>query len=160
MKQTHSLQMWVIAALFSFGWALAQDDSIERAMTAVFEGPEVKQLEVYDHEFNVKPAQINRDGNKVTANGQISHHITWRKDDQVYYTIVKEGDEVKSVEIKIARGGATPVLAPLISIAATYVGVPVPPDKVEEVGRMLGRGIEGGWEEVAQVLVSNIALRL
>jgi hypothetical protein len=136
--------------------------SIERAMTAVFKGPEVKKLKVYDHEFNVKPAEIVRSGGEVTANGQISHHLSMRTDDQVYYTIVKdkERNEVKTMKIEISRGGLAPVLAPLIAVAAAYVGKPVPPNKVEEVGRMIGSQIEGRWEEVAQVLVTNIGLRL
>jgi hypothetical protein len=134
--------------------------SVERAMKAVFKGPEVKKLEVGDHEFNVKPAEISRNGTTRTANGQISHHLSFRPDDQVFYTIVKQGDVVKSQEVRISRGGAAPFVAPLISAASAYLGKPVPPDKVEEVGRGLGKFIEGSWEEVAQMLVGNIALRL
>lgn len=134
--------------------------SIERAMKAVFKGPEAKKLEVMDHEFNVKPAEIQRNGKRRTANGQISHHLSFRTDDQLYYTIVKEGDVVKSQEIRISRGGAAPLVAPLISAASAYLGKPIPPDKVEEVGRGLGRLVEGSWDEVAQTLVVNIGMRL
>lgn len=134
--------------------------SIERAMKAVFKGPEAKQLEVMDHEFNVKPASISRNGKRRTANGQISHHLSFRKDDQVYYTIVKEGDVVKTQEVRIARGGASPLVAPLISAASAYLGKPVPPAQVEEVGRGMGKLIEGSWDEVAQLLVANVAIRL
>ncbi len=136
--------------------------SIERAMKAVFKGPEVKKLDVYDHEFNVKKAAITRNGKRRTANGQISHHLSFRPDDQLYYTIVKQGDVVKKedVEVKISRGGAAPFAAPLISAASAYLGKPVPPDKVEEVSRGLGRLIEGGWEEAAQAIVHNVGLRL
>lgn len=134
--------------------------SIERAMKAVFKGPEAKKLEVMDHEFNVKPASISRDGKNRTANGQISHHLSFRNDDQVYYTIVKQGDVVKSQEVKIARGGLSPLAAPLISAVSAYMGKPVPPAQVEEVGRGMGKLIEGSWDEVAQLIVANIALRL
>jgi len=134
--------------------------SIERAMKAVFKGPEAKKLEVMDHEFNVKPASISRNGKKRTANGQISHHLSFRPDDQMYYTIVKQGDIVTSQEVKVARGGVSPLVAPLISAASAYMGKPVPPDKVEEVGRGLGRLVEGSWDEVAQLIVANVALRL
>lgn len=134
--------------------------SMQRAMTAVFKGPEAKKLDVFDHEFNVKKATITRNGKTRTAVGQISHHLSFRPDDQVYYTIVKQGDVIKSVEKKVSRGGAAPIVAPAVTAASAYLGKPVPPEQVEQVGRALGKFAEGDWETVADVILGNIAVRL
>ncbi|MGR5979273.1 hypothetical protein ACT7DJ_17515 [Bacillus cereus] len=60
-------------------------------------------------------------------NGQISHHLSYRLDDQVYYRFVKENGEIKNLEIKIDRGGWTKITAPIGAIIAQYFGVPITP---------------------------------
>jgi hypothetical protein len=64
--------------------------SMEEVIHAALYGPEVKKLKVYDHEFNVKPVERSRAGSRLIVSGQISHCLSLRPDDQVYYTIVLE----------------------------------------------------------------------
>lgn len=136
--------------------------SFAAAMKAALCGPEHKKLKIFDHKFNVKPAEIIRQGNKITVVGQISHHLTARRDDQVYYRITKEGNTVKDIQVNIERGGWSPVAAPILSALSTYMtggSITVPSNKIEVVGQSLGRVIDGSWEQVAQFLIVNIALR-
>lgn len=141
--------------------ALTASHSLERALDAALHGPERKKLKVYGHEFNVKPAEIVRSGSVVTANGQISHHLTLRPDDQVYYVIEKRNGVVTRIDRRINRGGLTRIAAPIISVLGGYFGgIAIPPDKIEAVGRTLGTVIDGSWESVADMIIANIALRL
>ncbi|MGH9894819.1 MAG: hypothetical protein ACREA0_23140, partial [bacterium] len=59
--------------------------NFEKAMKAAVEGPEVKKIKFEKHEFNVKPVKIT--GGRVSGGvvkGHISHHLSWRDDDQVH----------------------------------------------------------------------------
>lgn len=134
--------------------------NFETAMKAALQGPEKKKLKIFDHEFNVKPVEVSQQDKQTTVIGQISHHLSFRKDDQVFYRIVKEDNEVKDIKVEISRGGAAPFVAPLISGLAALKGVSIPPDKIEAVGQQLGKAIEGKWEDTAQFLIANIALRV
>jgi hypothetical protein len=135
--------------------------SVQRAIDAAFNGPEVKKLKIFDHEFNIKPMEIIREGDSETARGHISHHLSFRPDDQVYFTIDKVREVITRIDVKINRGGYTSIIAPIASALGTYfTGVPIPPDKVEEVGRSLGTVIDGRWDSVAHYLIAEFALRL
>jgi uncharacterized protein with LGFP repeats len=128
------------------------------AVKAALFGPERKKLKIYDHEFNVKPAQPEKQGNRLLVNGQLSHHLSFRPDDQVYYVITIEDAAIKHVTREISRGGAAPLAAPIVSAVSAYYGAPIPPDKAEEVGRALGGIVDGKWETAAQIIIANIAL--
>ncbi len=132
----------------------------EDAMNAALKGPEQKKIKIFDHYFNVKPVEILREGSTATIVGHISHHLSWRPDDQVYYVIVKEKGVIKHMKVDINRGGFAPIAAPIISSLTTYYGgVAIPPDQIESVGRSLGRVIDKNWEGASQFLIANIALR-
>lgn len=141
---------------------LSDSGSFADAMKAALCGPERKKIEIFGHKFNVKPVEITREGQEITVVGQISHHLTARRDDQIYYRITKEGNTVKEIQVNIERGGWAPIAAPIISVLSTYItggGFTIPPEKIETVGRTLGRAIDGSWEQAAQFLIVNIALR-
>jgi hypothetical protein len=132
---------------------------IGSAIQAALYGPEKKKLKVRDHEFNVKPMEISRNSGVTAAYGHISHHLSWRPDDQVHYEIVKERGVVKKIEMRINRGGLAPIAAPIVSALGAYFGgVAIPPDKVEAVARGLGAAVEGRWETVAEFLIAHIAI--
>jgi hypothetical protein len=153
--------MSIIASLLLGFTAVASAGPVESAMIAALVGPEHKKLKIFDHEFNVKPiSEIDSIAETTYISGQISHHLSWRRDDQVYYTIVKENGVVTSIDRKINRGGWAPILAPIVSAVGGYFGVPIPPEQVEEVGRLLGNLVDGSWESVADYLIAQIALRV
>jgi hypothetical protein len=134
---------------------------MEQAMTAALQGPQKKKLKVFGHHFNVKPVEISREAARVTVNGHISHHLGWfRRDDQVYYLIVKEGDVIRKVERRIGRGGWAGLAAPIVAVVAAYFGTPVPPGDVEKVARAIGSAVDGKWEAACDAIIANVALRV
>ncbi len=133
--------------------------SMEAAVHAALYGPEKKGVSIFDHGFNVKPAEFSRSGSRLTVTGQISHRLSYRPDDQLYYTVFLESAVIKDIKSKIDRGGWTPLAAPIVSgLAAYFGGVAVPPDQVASVGRALGRLYDGGWESAADLILANIAV--
>jgi hypothetical protein len=46
------------------------------------------------------------DGTKEAAKGQISLDIWFRPDDQIHYSIGKEGRVIKGMQVSIERGGS------------------------------------------------------
>ncbi|PEN85553.1 methyltransferase [Bacillus cereus] len=133
-------------------------NNLDKAVQAALLGPEIKKLKVFDHEFNVKPAYISKLGNQTVVNGQISHHLSFRLDDQVYYRFVKEDGVIKNLEIKIDRGGWTKITAPIGAIIAQYFGVPVTPDLLSQIGQQLGALTDGKWEYASEAIVAAIGL--
>ncbi|PEO39969.1 methyltransferase [Bacillus wiedmannii] len=133
-------------------------NNLDRAVQAALLGPEIKKLKVFDHEFNVKPAYISKQGNKTYVSGQISHHLSHRIDDQVYYRFEKENGEVKNLEIKIDRGGWTAIIAPIGAIIAQYAGLPITPELLEKIGQQLGAITDGRWEFASEAIVAAIGV--
>jgi len=133
-------------------------NNLDKAVQAALLGPEIKKLKVFDHEFNVKPAYISKLGNQTVVNGQISHHLSFRLDDQVYYRFVKEDGVIKNLEIKIDRGGWTKITAPIGAIIAQYFGVPITPDLLSQIGQQLGALTDGKWEYASETIVAAIGL--
>ncbi|PHD70388.1 methyltransferase [Bacillus toyonensis] len=133
-------------------------NNLDKAVQAALLGPEIKKLKVFDHEFNVKPAYISKKDNQTVVNGQISHHLSYRIDDQVYYRFVKENGEIKNLEIKIDRGGWTKITAPIGAIIAQYFGVPITPNLLSQIGQQLGALTDGKWEYASEAIVAAIGL--
>ncbi|HDR3896848.1 methyltransferase [Bacillus sp. FSL W7-1334] len=133
-------------------------NNLDIAVQVALLGPEIKKLKVFDHEFNVKPAYISKKENQTVVNGQISHHLSYRLDDQVYYRFVKENGEIKNLEIKIDRGGWTKITAPIGAIIAQYFGVPITPGLLSQIGQQLGTLTEGKWKYALEAIVTAIGL--
>lgn len=128
-------------------------------------GPEKKGLSLRGHGFNVKKATIFRDnqGKPLYVSGQISHRLSWRRDDQVFYYIQYENGIVKKTDIDINRGGWGPIFGYISTavniylLATTGSGVPVTPDVVERTFQELTKG-SGGWEHQAHTLIGLISM--
>ncbi|MDA1679947.1 methyltransferase [Bacillus cereus group sp. TH152-1LC] len=138
---------------------LAQNN-LETAVNAALNGPEVKKIKVFEHEFNVKEIEVvNLSGGKKYVKGQISHHLSFRPDDQFYYEFtVQDGKVVDKPVFNIDRGGWTPFAAPLLSILAAYNGIPVNPNDLNALGQQLGKVIDGSWEHAAQSIATVVSL--
>lgn len=134
--------------------------AIAKAVNAARNGPEVKKLKVAGHEFNVKKATVEGTFDAATVSGQISHCLTARPDDQVYYTIKKSRGQVTSVDVRIARGGLAKYVAYAGKFAQKYVNSAIPAGDIESFLRDLGREIDGSWESSADLIVANVALRI
>ncbi|WP_002151134.1 hypothetical protein [Bacillus cereus] len=134
--------------------------NLETAVNAALNGPEVKKIKVFEHEFNVKPIEVvNLAGGKKYVKGQISHHLSFRPDDQFYYEFtVQDGKVIDKPVFNIDRGGFTPFVAPLLSILAAYNGIPVNPNDLNSLGQQLGKVIDGSWEQAAQSIATVVSL--
>ncbi len=130
-------------------------NNFEIAVNAALHGPEVKKLSVFGHKFNVKPAYVTRNGAKVTAAGQISHHLRWRPDDQVYYNIDKEGGVIKSINMRIDGGGLAPIVGAILGAV-----LPVSGGSITDIGRALGAVIDGSWEGAAKAIIVGVATQV
>jgi hypothetical protein len=133
---------------------------VEVALEAALHGPEKKRLRIFRHHFNVKPVEISSEGERTTIFGQLSHHLSWRPDDQVYYTIIKENGAIRSITRQIDKGGWWSILAPIISVVGPILGLPIPPEQVAEVGEHVKDILDGSWQSVADFLITQIALRV
>lgn len=134
--------------------------NLETAVKAALYGPEVKKIKVFEHEFNVKPIEVvDLGGGKKYVKGQISHHLSFRPDDQVYYEFtVKDGEVLGTPQYHIDRGGFTPIAAPLLSIIAAYNGIPINPNDLNTIGQQIGKVIDGSWEHAAQSIATVVSL--
>ncbi|WP_439328625.1 methyltransferase [Bacillus cereus] len=134
--------------------------NLETAVNAALHGPEVKKIKIFDHEFNVKPIEVvNLGEGKQYVTGQISHHLSFRPDDQLYYNFtVQDGKVTGTPQYHIDRGGFTPFAAPLLSIIAAYNGIPVNPNDLNAIGQQIGKVIDGSWEHAAQSIATVVSL--
>ena len=128
------------------------------AVQAALVGPERKKLRIYEHEFNVKPAEAATQNNRLVVNGHLSHCLAWRRDDQIYYLITIEDGVIKDIQRQIARGGWAGLAGPVVSIVGAYFGVPIAPETVERLSRTLGQAVDGTWETACEILIANIAM--
>ncbi|AOH54593.1 methyltransferase [Peribacillus muralis] len=134
-------------------------NNLETAIHAALNGPEVKKIKVFEHEFNVKEIEVvDRGITGKDVYGQISHHLSLRPDDQFYYKFTKKDGEVTGFEFHIDRGGWTPVMAPLLSIVAAYNGILVNPADLNKLGQELGALVDGRWEYAAQSIATAVSL--
>jgi hypothetical protein len=126
------------------------------------------------HWFNVKLAQYHpsSDGSKLWITGQLSHRLTWRPDDQIYYTIKYEKDNnglwklkdpKTDVQLRVNRGGWGALLGPIWTLVNAFVftesgkTIPVTPEMVNKNTSDAAALVGGNWEDCVQILVSDIA---
>jgi hypothetical protein len=129
-------------------------------------GPEKKGLKLRGHTFNVKKANIIWDewGRPLYVSGQISHHLSFRPDDQIYYLIEYENGMVKKTDVKINRGGWGPIIGvvfPVINaviLVQTGKGLPITPKDVEQAAQDIAKLVGGNWEHQAQILIGLIGM--
>jgi hypothetical protein len=120
------------------GAASAADPNMQTAMDAVFgKTGEKKKLKIGGHEFNVKPAKITREPDgTVVITGQISHHLTLRDDDQVYYTIKKKNGQVTKLDVRVSESKMQKVLSALKKEVIDAL--------IRKISEELGGGTTGG----------------
>jgi hypothetical protein len=134
-------------------------------------GPEIKKHQINGHRFNIKPATINRwEGRTTFVGGQISHHLRWRFDDQVYYTIPYSDEGMPSEpDIEIDNGGvaaAFDLIADWIILwGGTKVSLPgggdidLAPNKLPEIATEISHLAQGrSWQIQAAATINFIGL--
>lgn len=160
--------------------------NFEKAMAAALGGREVKELKIDKHEFNIKPVKISREGDKIKVSGQnghqISHHLSFRDDDQVFYSFDKVGDSIENLEINIEEGVK---LGEIIRVVLDIIQILKDAEKSDSAKSDSARStrtslfgatakkavnneifektkvmLDGTWENEAKFLITNIALRV
>lgn len=107
-------------------------------------------------QFNVKKATVTANARQTVIKGQLSHHLSFRPDDQVYYTIVKSNGKVISLDIKIDRGGLAPYAS---KFASFFIGKELADGDLQALLQNLGRRVDGNWESAADLIIATIALK-
>jgi hypothetical protein len=82
-------------------------EQLDAAVNAALNGPEARNLRIGHRDWNVKPALITRNGNTLRISGLRGHYISRRRrgpNDRYYYEIVKEGSEIKRIDMERSRG--------------------------------------------------------
>jgi hypothetical protein len=155
--------------------------NFEKAMHAALQGPEVKKLKLEKHEFNVKPVSITRTSEGMRVKGQISHHLSFRDDDQYHYSFtVAAGRQVaiEDVEVDVDRSILSSVFKLGLDLLLKYLSeklgdkLPDLPGQTQQALTTAGdqaadrvfedsqRLLDGSWEGEANFMVVNIASRL
>jgi hypothetical protein len=156
-------------------------NNLERAIRAALVGPEVRDLRVVDHSFNVKPASITRNGDgSITVEGGENNYISRRRrarpNDRIYYRFDKDGDGIKNMRISRDRGGLRAVrdrhgdqIARAIGTVSDFVpfgtavrsGANIANASINVRARekLEGDMLDGSWEGEARFLIANIALQ-
>jgi hypothetical protein len=160
----HKLTLFGLAATLTLSASVAMADPLETCVKAAIRGPEKKFQRVHGHEFHCKPVQsVSLPGGAKKISGQLSHHLTWRPDDQVYYEFVMRNGTIvaNTMKTKIKHSETLTAIAYAGTIVGTYFGVPIPPQAAEGVLRKIsGVAIARGWEEAAEIIVSTVALTM
>lgn len=142
--------------------------------TAVFRAvsnkKETKKVKTYNgHEFNIKPVSVSRlsGGRGYKVKGQLSHHLSFRTDDQYYYTVeIRPDGTIVKFDEKIDRGGLTTMILklPVGEFVNLKTNGRVPPavtnTVIEEAGRWLGGRLDGKWEGAARKVVLQIGMQV
>jgi hypothetical protein len=160
-----------MALLASATPALAQVPAaaIERAVGA---RQEARHIRVDGrHDFHIKPVQVRfseEGGQRLThVQGQLSHILRARPDDQYYYsfTLTPDGMLVDYSE-QINRGGFRSILRRVPGAATVGRAVRVlgssPPRIVTDLANFIGRGFGqgNGWEVSARNIAAAVAIRV
>lgn len=165
----------VIAAAIAFPVITATPalaGKVENAVyKAVVDQKQTKKVKAYGHHFNIKPVKVTRNGTGYIVEGRLSHHLSYRKDDQYRYTVkVNYRGDIIEMEEKINRGGLTSVLAkiPIGEIlkkkSETAKDAPVDSktinSAIKKAGRWIGRKYDGKWEVAARKVVVVIGAQV
>lgn len=158
-------------------------ENLEKAVKAALEGPEVRDVRIADYRFNIKPAEISRNGTTISVVGGDDRYISRRRrgrpNDRIYYEFDKSGGEIKNIDVEIDRGGVKAIwsrhrddIKKALEIAwRIYKEITEDREKAGDtiiMARKVGQTaasaelqhfLDGTWEGEASFLVGNIALR-
>ncbi len=169
---TRTLSAILVAASLVSGGATTHANAGSKLENAVYKAV-VKQKSTKrvrasrGHEFNIKKVSVSRTPTGYLAKGQLSHHLSFRKDDQYYYTIeINRSGVITRFDEKINRGGFTTTLLKLpvgeLIKAKSKGKVDAKTSKagIEAAGRWLGSKLDGNWEAAARKIVVVVGLQV
>lgn len=138
--------------------ANAQESRLDKMVDAALHGPELRKVKYLQHEFHVYEAKVIDRVSWITrVEGQISHYLIFRPDDQFYYTIEKQGGQITKFEFQIDRGKLSPHAGKLTK-HIPIVGIAQ--EDIVAYLRKLASKLDGSWEAEAELIAYAIALRV
>lgn len=150
----NGLLLVMVAALA----AKAQESRLDKMVDAALHGPELRKFRFTQHDFHIHEAKIiDRVSGITRVEGQITHYLIFRPDDQFFYTIEKQGGQITKFEFQIERDKLSPHEGKL-SKHIPIVGI-AQEDLVAFL-RKLGQKLDGSWEAEAELIAYSIALRV
>lgn len=143
---------------------------------AALRGPELKKVKINEpnssktHEFNIKPVSYRIFNNEVTVYGQLSHHLTFRTDDQIWFAFKKNGKTLtpsvaQKMIVEKETGGAVNTIVKLKPIGVAigaYFGVDSGKyfDMIKDHSDALEfLDLDKGWEKAACNFLDELAKR-
>jgi hypothetical protein len=149
--------------------ARADEEDLMKAARAAVCGPEIKGIDLDGHGFNVKPAAITAGANGATTlvKGQISHRLSWRPDDQVYYRISYGNGLPGPPEVLVDHGGVWDIVkAPLAfyDLTAKLIGAfgvkftRHPAEVIENARSFTDLAVGKGWLRQVDAMVAFIGM--
>jgi hypothetical protein len=150
-----------LAATLTLSAPVAMAD-LSTCIDAAIRGPGREFQKVYGHDFHCKPVQsvsLGADARKIV--GWLSHQITLRPDDEVYYEFVIRNGRLSELKTTVHPGGLSGLIGVAATVIAAYYNVPISPETAEKVSRKLAGQVTGrGWDDAAEAIVSTIALKM
>jgi hypothetical protein len=145
----------VLVAAFA---AKAQEARLDQMVDAALHGPELRKVKYVLHEFHIHKAKIiDRVTGITRIEGQISHYLLFRPDEQFHYVIEKQKGKITKVEFQIDREKLTPHTGKL---AKQIPSESVAQRDLGAVLRKLTERLDGSWEAEAELIAYAIALRV
>jgi hypothetical protein len=142
-------------------------ERISKCLDSARNGPERKKVSLWGHEFNCKRASVQTRGAQTVITGQLSHHLSLRTDDQVYYMIVKQWDPARKQWMLVAnptvefnQGGKIPLLGETLTLVGLALGAPIPGGAIQQTVEKLAALTVGSWRGAANNMVGLIAAQV
>jgi hypothetical protein len=149
----------------------------ESILQAALVGPEKKKVHIAQpnssksHEFNIKPISYRVHRSEVTVFGQMSHCLSSREDDQVWFTFQKRGtttspSEAAQMVVEKEQGGIIKTikrLRPVGVAVGAYFGFDAGKyfDMLEQHEDDLQFiDFDGGWESAATVFLEELSRKV
>lgn len=144
------------------------------AIRAALAGPGVEKIKISEpnssetHEFNIKPVSYRVLNGETTVYGQLSHHLTFRKDDQIWFAFKKNGRTTtptvaQKMVVEKEEGGAIStitMLKPVGVAIGAYFGVDAGKyfDMINNHSNDLDFvDLDGDWEKAAENFIQELA---
>ena len=146
-------------ALLSRADQIRLDECIDRLLI----GPGRKKIKIRGHEFNCEPMNDSwaSIGNLYRFRGRLSHHLSFRKDDQVRFGfVVSPTGQVSKFEADIDRGGVLSTYGAVFPLTKMQDLVPPVRWTTDTYASVTGRVFDGDWQSVANMIMAGTMSRL
>ncbi len=132
------------------------DDCVDRMLM----GPTKKKVKVRGHEFNCKRySRWTKSGDFYKVEGQLSHHLTARPDDQVNYSfLVSSTGEIGGLTMNTKSGGFRKIVNQLGGLGNTKMKIGT--WYADKFLAAAGRAVDGGWKGSSSLIIGTMAIRI